>query len=998
MASFSRLQLAAALIEYDNDPSNPDAPFRSAHDSAIFAHLRSMPPLPARKSPDFLGVAIPSSNGSGGGRDSTMGHVKGRGSIDALRNPFGADAAGEEDDLLEEAPEDDMEVDLASWGLDSFIPKEKGSKNTKKKEKMTTLPNPHPALQANSYRSARSMSLGNMESFGAGGAFLDSGSSTPPDVRRRSLGSALDLPDDRQRPPLRQQAASVHALIDSLPVTAPLHSVPFPSQSIRSVSPAPADDGGLRSSSQMRDRRYSTASMGSRLLNEPEDNPFALKPPSPSQASRFDPKVRARTMSVGTMGSMGQDNAFAVRPPSPSRSSRFDPKAVGHQRTHSNASMGSRMLLDNDDASMFLGVAPQRRERPYSTLELMRPKVLVMPSPLQGAAPAAPAPPVGVRDGFEVSTDGPPLPPASRARRASSQTLLTGVNPPASAVPIASNSFTPNPRASMTLSQLTFRNSLMVGGQRDVAYNDLDGQLRRATEEGEQVVDDTPEEEEPVRPVTVVVEEADTPGRPVGKLYGRSLVDELELRKATMRGKQRVFTGDDRPSMMARNPLQRSSTLIDPAELSPRPVSQVGPPNARPPLSRRTSSGTKPLLTFNDSPTSANQLSPGLSSGPSPGLSPPGRNGAATRSVFGVDTLWEREVAKLRDIEAREAEEHQKEEAAAAAKLEKKMAKKRKGKEKAIPQETEPVIAYPRASEEPPVLPAIPKGVTRGPPPVINDSDSDSDSTDVGTPAPGAARKSTETGAERWFAGSSDDGHEGPVRTTGVGPRYPNRARGRSLSAPAADDDSEEDLPLAATVGRAIQRATRLGAAPADSDSDSDEPLSTLLEKSKLGIPSVDFDNTLSPSRSASQDQGARRAPGEDDEDEDNQPLALRASRFLPMQSQSGKGGDGDEDEDDRPLAFHPEQQRRTQYQMMLQQQQQQQQQMMFQAQMQSSMMFSNPSLMGSGFFGPPMAPPMLMAMPPPVPASPPPGAQDPTKFVRVDRWRRDVAVEGPPP
>ena len=78
----------------------------------------------------------------------------------------------------------------------------------------------------------------------------------------------------------------------------------------------------------------------------------------------------------------------------------------------------------------------------------------------------------------------------------------------------------------------------MVGGQRDVAYTDIDADLRRATEEGEQVVEEFPEEE-PARPVTVVVDEPESAGRPAGKLYGRSLVDELELRKATMRSKQR---------------------------------------------------------------------------------------------------------------------------------------------------------------------------------------------------------------------------------------------------------------------------------------------------------------------------------------------------------------------------------------------------------------------------------------------------------------------------
>ena len=57
---------------------------------------------------------------------------------------------------------------------------------------------------------------------------------------------------------------------------------------------------------------------------------------------------------------------------------------------------------------------------------------------------------------------------------------------PGLSAPIASNSFTPNPRNSLTLSQLTFRNTLLVDGQRDVAYADIDTRLKRATEDGEQ--------------------------------------------------------------------------------------------------------------------------------------------------------------------------------------------------------------------------------------------------------------------------------------------------------------------------------------------------------------------------------------------------------------------------------------------------------------------------------------------------------------------------------
>jgi hypothetical protein len=452
-----------------------------------------------------------------------------------LRNPFGRDTIFS--DGAPEEGEDEMEVDLSSWGLDSFIPKEKGDrrKSAKGKEKVAALPNPHPATHVAPYLSGRSQSMGNLDSFGAGGAFLDSPTT---ETRPRSLSAAVDLGEYQSyRPPRHQRPSSTHDAIDRLPVTPPLHSIPFPVQSVRSASPGPIDGFNVPS----RERAASFASMGSKgLLAEAEElpNPFELEPPSPDQASRFDPKARARTMSMGTMGSLGSQNILAEEAPYPSSRplsafSRLDPNTWTRTRTLSNASM----LRDNDAVSYTS--RQNVRERPYSTMELMRPKVLVMPSPLQSQSQAVAAPSSMSREGFEISTDGPPLPQGARSdsnRRLSTGTLLA--NPPDSAVPIASNSFTPNPRANLTLSQLTFRNTLMVGGQRDVAYTDIDTGLRRALEDGEQVVDELLQEE-PARPVSVIVEEPRNAERPPGKLYGRSLVDELESRKATRRSKQR---------------------------------------------------------------------------------------------------------------------------------------------------------------------------------------------------------------------------------------------------------------------------------------------------------------------------------------------------------------------------------------------------------------------------------------------------------------------------
>ncbi|KAG1754025.1 uncharacterized protein EDB91DRAFT_1101240 [Suillus paluster] len=987
-AAFSRLQLAAALLEYDNDPTNPDLPLVSAHDSAIFAHLRREP----RKSTDYLGVSVPSEAG-----DSTPGQRRSRGSIDGLRNPFGAD----DDEELED--EEAGEVDLASWGLDQFI-KDKAKGKGKAKAKSEILPNPHPV--ATTHRNARSaiddgprgrssrpISIGTMHDFGAGGAFLDAENTAGSDIARPRSSADLERMQSPQRP-LPRRRESAHALIETLSVAPPLHSVPFPSVSVRDGSPGGERPASRASRLDLHTRTQSSASMGSRnLLNgadvDADGSPFAVRPPSPDRASRFDPKVNhGRAMSNGSMASknlLAEENPFAVRPPSPSRLSRFDPK--GRARTISVGSMGTRVLIDNDVEE------ESRRDRPYSTVELLRPKILVMPSPLQNVAPPPPPPPAfKSRAGFEISSDGPPLPPGARSANRSS-TSLTNYMTPASA-PIASNSFTPNPRASLTLSQLAFRNTLMVGGQRDIAYSDIDRHLPRAMKEGEQAQFEELEEEESPVPVSIPLPPVPPPTemeikRAAGKLYGRSLIDNLEHRKAEIKQKARVFTGDERPSMMVRGQIRRSSTLIDPQTLG-RPPSQnldnAITPNPRQSLLRRNSSGGKPLLDMDGEKPPTN-LGPGAE-----------QLLSKSRSVFGVDTLWDLEMVKLKKMEAEEKAEAEARKKREEEEEERRRQKKKKGKSKGkgieIPLESTSSPDLPSGSRvglAPPTLPAIRKPILKRAPQVDDESESDSDGDNA------IPKATIENAADRWVTESSDE-EDVPRRTTRAGPRYlpnvnaPNDDDSeedlpltaavqrvvRRASQLGIDDDSEEDMPLTAAAARIVRRATQLSRHADDDDEDEDKPLVDVLNRAKQGLPSVNFDS-LSLHQSGA------------DDDEDERPLGLRASR-LPLASQTSLPFTGGEEDDDKPLAFHPEQQRRTQYQMIAQAQQQQQQQLMMQAQMQNSMFF-NPAMMGSGVFTPMVVPPMMMGVPM-APPSPPP-AHDAAKFGRVDRWRRDVAVEG---
>lgn len=261
------------------------------------------------------------------------------------------------------------------------------------------------------------------------------------------------------------------------------------------------------------------------------ENPFAVPLPSPDRMSRFDPKAveeetrrsssqlrgrkssdaAARRLSIGSMGSQLLMDAASNVPAEP------------RSRRTSAGTMGTKLLRGDGNASR-LGptiVAPKEDDdRRLSRIELMRPKLLVMPSPLQDVASRIDV--KQTRDGFFRSESGGfPLPPGSR----------TEVRPGVSARPMStlspSQSF--NPRMSMSLSQLTFRQSLMVGGQRDPSYADLDQHLHRSEVDGQQAGKDWSDEED----------ETEVGLRPPGKLYGKSLIDNLEARKAVIKGQQR---------------------------------------------------------------------------------------------------------------------------------------------------------------------------------------------------------------------------------------------------------------------------------------------------------------------------------------------------------------------------------------------------------------------------------------------------------------------------
>lgn len=395
----------------------------------------------------------------------------------------------------------------------------------------------------------------------------------------------------------------------------------------------------------------------------------------------------------------------------------------------------------------------------------------------------------------------------------------------------------------------------------------------------------------------------------------------------------RVFKGDERPSMMARTQA-RSSTLIDPALFNeggmPTAVNSNRSQDAQQNLARRGSLLIKPLLNFNSDDK----------------LSPRNLRPQETRSVFGVDTLWEREMEKLKEIQAREAEEEEEIRRNEAEAERKKQAKKKKHSKKSKgglePQMPHEFVEH--TDIAPPTLPDIQRATARRAPDRHDVSDSDEQES---PPVVGPLETS-------WNVDSSDESDHGPRRITGTGPRYPNRPQ-KVVLHHALDESSEEDLPLAATVHKAMARAAFSSKQP-NSD-DEDKPLSQVLHKAKTRLENQNF-----PNKSDS---------------EDEQPLALRASR-IPRPTQNA------DEEDDLPLAFHPEHQRRTQHQMLAQHQH-----MLIQAQMQNNMFMNAQASMMGGFYGAnPMLNPMAM-MPMQVPLSvpSPPPMVDEVNFGRINRW-----------
>ncbi|KNZ55882.1 hypothetical protein VP01_2556g5 [Puccinia sorghi] len=152
--------------------------------------------------------------------------------------------------------------------------------------------------------------------------------------------------------------------------------------------------------------------------------------------------------------------------------------------------------------------------------------------------------------------------------------------------------------------------------------------------------------------------------RPAGKLYGRSLIDELNSRKGNQKSKQMAFGANQSP--------QNFNQHLSPEDAS-RPGSIYSMRDAVPEVRvMLPHSSSSPIHLANQArQTTQSKFSQALIN-----------SSKARKSVFGMDMVMKAELEKLKKIKAMEEQELREEESKIQAKEAKKQAKK-KGKKKA---------------------------------------------------------------------------------------------------------------------------------------------------------------------------------------------------------------------------------------------------------------------------------------------------------------------------
>lgn len=370
----------------------------------------------------------------------------------------------------------------------------------------------------------------------------------------------------------------------------------------------------------------------------------------------------------------------------------------------------------------------------------------------------------------------------------------------------------------------------------------------------------------------------------------------------------RAFTGDARPAMMARQAETGEQSTME------QGISRSNTIKTRQPLLKIDSSGEIDL----------NPLNPNISPIKSLDGAHPGANNdrmTKSRSVFGVDTIWEKEMAKLKVIQEAEDRARARKEAEDALEGKKKEKKKSKDKDKdkrrskrtSAPLEEQPtnqmvdISPVPVVSDLPPQISYSPE---KAPKPQIVDPITDKVKDveegvdlDLSGEIQGSLRDDQYDDEKAEWSGDEEtplktdkgkqraSGHDSPVRPTS-----------RQIAEDLVESDSEEDVPLSRIVKTSSVRA------PAEeSDSEEDVPLSQLKPTSpptSIRLPTTSGFGTGSLGLETNvpigiDPLGASTTEG----DEDDVPLMLRRSTVRPLSTANGPAMDPDV-EDDLPLGF----------------------------------------------------------------------------------------------
>ena len=661
--------------------------------------------------------------------------------------------------------------------------------------------------------------------------------------------------------PLQGRATSIH-----LDVGSGIHDHASLAETMETLKESDPIEEAIRQAERVREK-------AERVMQSPRLIPL---PPSPA-TTLHSLSNRPRSSLSFVYGSLsrpthdctnlpGDDelNPFALPSPPPRLGSRFDPKMLSEKRHQEEIDFGPIAHRERQPESSFQAVEAQNiaDDRPISrvwdeipTLQefgrplrpnrysamppradrasLIRPQTVVMPRPLSETFDlSARSPPVP--DGYTIGDK--PLPSGSRS------SILSIGNT--------------RPHIPMSLSQRTFRDSLLYPEEE----GDLDNPDRHANRE------------EALGPEEMM---EDFAAKTPGKLYGTSLMDKLEARKAAMRLKQRVFTGDSRPAMMARSSqydlhLAANNAIADEDHIQPL--------------------SAPPRHSLAQMPSNGNLQSGSLS-----------RIRKST-SVFGVDQLWEKELGKLKVMQEQEARRIQAEEATREA-VGGLKGKKDKGKGRAtVIRETDRIerVETTHADAGNASSPMSPIKRTPMEPPRVSYSPAKSIPPGIPYLASGRQRAISALGAG--WSSDEDEDHEG---ANGPRTRAPS-AGGIGL---ATDTDSEEDAPLSRLVAVA-SRTTHPRAMPGEDDSDDEDVPLSKLNPSKTtssiattnrsatqgALPSITLDSADFGSGSLGlvmSDDPAHSPAGADEDDD--VPLALRWTRIMEPPQDT---------EDDVPLGY----------------------------------------------------------------------------------------------